>query len=80
MNLLLKLVDRYCYLENKKALTEVEKKFLNNCENYIVNIEEQFQKQLDNMYKTTTLDIQREIKVFENILEREEKVNGKTVV
>lgn len=67
MNLLLKLVGRYHYLENKKDLNELETKFLDNSENYIVNIEEQFQKQLDNMYKTTALDIQREIKMFENI-------------
>lgn len=67
MNLLLKLVQRYSYLETKKDLTDVETKFLDNSENYIINIEEQFQKQLDNMYKTTTLDIQREIKMFENI-------------
>jgi hypothetical protein len=71
MNLLLKLVGRYHYLENKKDLNELETKFLDNSENYIVNIEEQFQKQLDNMYKTTALDIQREIK--EISLQNEEK-------
>ena len=67
MNLLLKLIQRYNYLENKNDLTELETKFLDNSENYIINIEEQFKKQLDNMYKTTALDIQKEIKMFENI-------------
>ena len=67
MGLLLKLIQRYHYLESKKELTDIEIKFIDNTKNYIDNIEKQYQKQLDNMYKTETLDIQREIKVFENI-------------
>lgn len=67
MGLLLKLVEKYQYLESKKELSEVEKKFLNDTENYLKNIEIQFQKQLDNMYKTESIDVQREIKLFENI-------------
>lgn len=67
MGLLLKLVEKYQYLESKKELSEVEKKFLNDTENYLKNIEIQFQKQLDNMYRTESIDVQREIKLFENI-------------
>lgn len=67
MGLLLRLVEKYQYLEAKKELSEVEKKFINDTENYLRNIEIQFQKQLDNMYKTESIDVQREIKLFENI-------------
>lgn len=67
MGLLLRLVEKYQYLEAKKELSDVEKKFINDTENYLRNIEIQFQKQLDNMYKTESIDVQREIKLFENI-------------
>lgn len=67
MGLLLRLVEKYQYLEAKKELSEIEKKFINDTENYLRNIEIQFQKQLDNMYKTESIDVQREIKLFENI-------------
>lgn len=67
MSLVIKLLDRYCYLENKKDKTNTENKFLEKCETYLINIENEFKKQLDNMYKTSELDIEKEIKLFESI-------------
>ena len=62
-----KLLERYAYLEKKKDRTETENKFLEKCETYLINIENEFKKQLDNMYKTSELDIEKEIKLFESI-------------
>lgn len=67
MSLVLKLLDRYAYLEKKKDKTDTENKFLEKCETYLINIENEFKKQLDNMYKTSELDIEKEIKLFESI-------------
>ena len=67
MSLVLKLRDRYEYLEKKKDKTDTENKFLEKCETYLINIENEFKKQLDNMYKTSELDIEKEIKLFESI-------------
>lgn len=67
MSLVIKLLERYAYLEKKKDKTETENKFLEKCETYLINIENEFKKQLDNMYKTSELDIEKEIKLFESI-------------
>ena len=67
MSLVLKLLERYAYLEKKKDKTDNENKFLEKCETYLINIENEFKKQLDNMYKTSELDIEKEIKLFESI-------------
>lgn len=67
MDLVIKLLNRYCYLEQKTDRTDVENKFLEKCETYLINVEQEFKKQLDNMYKTSELDMEKEIKLFESI-------------
>lgn len=67
MNLILRILERYVQLNKKEEKNHNEKKFLNNVDNYLDNIKLQFDKQLDNMYKTSTIDIDAEIALFEKV-------------
>jgi 5-bromo-4-chloroindolyl phosphate hydrolysis protein len=67
MNLILRILERYVQINNKEQKSANENKFLDNVDNYLDNIKLQFDKQLDNMYKTSTIDIDSEIALFEKV-------------
>lgn len=67
MNLAISLLDKYILVVNKDTKTPKEEEYINKVIIYIENIKQQFKKQLDNMYKTSTIDVNKEIELFEKV-------------
>lgn len=59
------IVDKYLRLLTVKDMSNDEKVLFEKVDDYLLNISNQFDKQLENMYKVNELNVQEEIKIFE---------------
>jgi hypothetical protein len=69
LNLTVRIVDQYVILKDRTDLTVTEETFLKQMSQYLSKISMSFQKQLDNMYLLRELDMNDEIKMFQEMLE-----------
>lgn len=60
----IKIVDHFVYLKDKENLTNIEKKFMENINNCLDNLELEIKKLLENMNYTKMLDIATRIEMF----------------
>lgn len=66
MDLTLKIVNKYMQVK------EIDKGYVSKVDDYLYNINQSFEKQLNNMNQSKQLDIDKEIKIFEKIVNIDE--------
>ena len=65
----LNILIKYDEIENQKLSSEDSKKFMLQTENMIEKINSAFKNQLSNLYQSSIVDTDAEMKVFESMLE-----------
>ena len=67
----IKILERYDEIDDQKLTSSSSKDFLKRIKNLIINIEEAFDNQLNNLYNDELIDTNAEIKVFEAMLKED---------
>ena len=66
--LTVKIIDRYDEIENQKLSSKDSKKFINNTNDMVKEINFAFKKILDSLYQKDIIDTDAEMKVFNSML------------
>ena len=66
--LTVKIIDRYDEIENQKLSSKDSKKFINNTNDMVKEINFAFRKILDSLYQKDIIDTDAEMKVFNSML------------
>lgn len=75
----IRILERFDEIYDQKLTSDSSKEFLDRIRNMIINIEEAFDNQLNNLYNDELIDTNAEIKVFEAML-KEDGLLGNSIL